>query len=72
MAELFKFITLAAEVILASALAKSVWLANTNAAAHEQSSDLDSFEGRVAVRIPTRNGNKVSRDISESAVAYRG
>jgi hypothetical protein len=73
MAELFTFIALAADAILAAAFAKSISLATTNAAAHEQSSDLDSFEGRAVVRIPTRNArNKVLRDIGESTTAYRG
>jgi hypothetical protein len=74
MTELFTMIVLAANIVLASAFA---WFAPTAAAdvatAHEQSSDADTFEGRVVAKIGMRNARSaVSRDIGESAGAYWG
>jgi hypothetical protein len=70
MTELFTMIVLAANIVAASAFAR---FAPTVAAAHEQSSDADTFEGRVVERIRVRDARSaVSCDISESAGAYWG
>jgi hypothetical protein len=74
MTELFTMIVLAANIVLASAFA---WFAPTAAAdvvtAHEQSSDADTFEGRVVARIRARDvRSAVARDIGASTGAYWG
>jgi hypothetical protein len=74
MTELFTMIVLAANIVVASAFAR---FAPTAAAdittAHEQSSDPDTFEGRVVAKIGMRNvRGAVSRDIGESTGAYWG
>jgi hypothetical protein len=74
MTEFFTMIVLAANIIAASAFAKfAPTVAADVAAAHEQSSDADTFEGRVVAKIQTRNvPSAVSRDSGESAGAYWG
>jgi hypothetical protein len=74
MTELFTMIVLAANIIVASAFAKFAPTATTDAViAHEQSSDADTFEGRVVAKIRMRNvRSDVSRDIGESTGAYWG
>jgi hypothetical protein len=74
MTELFTMIVLAANIIAASAFAKfAPPVATDAAAAHEQSSVANTFEGRVAAKIQTRNvRSAVSRDIGESTGAYWG
>ena len=74
MTKLFTMIVLAANIIAASAFAKfAPTVAADVAAAHEQSSDADTFEGRVVAKIQTRNvRSAVSRDIGESVGAYWG
>lgn len=72
MAELLTMIALAANVIAASAFAKFASIIATGAAtAHEQSSDVDTFEGRVAARIRIRNRrSEASREVGEFTRAY--
>jgi predicted fused transcriptional regulator/phosphomethylpyrimidine kinase len=74
MTELFTMIVLAANIIMASAFAKfAPTVATDVATAHEQPSDIDSFEGRVVARIRARNvRSTVARDIGESTGAYWG
>jgi hypothetical protein len=65
MTELFTMIVLAANIIVASAFAKFAPTATADVAtAHEQSSDADTYEGRVMARIRTRGARSaVARDI---------
>jgi hypothetical protein len=74
MIELFTMIVIAANIIVASAFAKFAPPAAADvSAAHEQSSDVDTFEGRVVARIRARDvRSAVARDISESTGAYWG
>jgi hypothetical protein len=74
MTELFTMIVLAANIVVASAFAKFAPTAATDVAmAHEQSSDADTFEGRVVARIRARDvRSAVARDIGESTGAYWG
>jgi hypothetical protein len=74
MTELFTMIVLAANIVVAAAFARfAPTVAADVAAAHEQSSNADTFEGRVAAKIQTRNlRSTVSRDIDESTGAYWG
>ena len=74
MTELFTMIVLAANIIVASAFARFAPPVTADAAtAHEQSSDADTFEGRVVAKIRMRNvRSAVSRDIGESTGAYWG
>lgn len=74
MTELFTMIVLAANILVASAFAKFAPTAAADiAAAHEQSSDGDAFEGRAVAKIGMRKvRSAVSRDIGESAGAYWG
>ena len=74
MTELFTMIVLAANIIVASAFAKFAPPAAADvSAAHEQSSDADTFEGRVVARIRARDvRSAVARDIGESNGAYWG
>jgi hypothetical protein len=67
-------IVLAANIVVASAFARFAPTATANVAtAHEQSSDADTFEGRVVARIRERDARSaVSRDIGESVGAYWG
>jgi hypothetical protein len=74
MMELFTMIVLAANIIVASAFARFAPTATADlAAVNEQSSDADTFEGRVMARIRARDvRSAVSRDIGESTGAYWG
>ena len=74
MTELFPMIILAANIIVASAFAKfAPTVTADKTMAYEQSSDADTFEGRVVARIRARDvRNAVSRDIGESTGAYWG
>ena len=74
MTELFTMIVLAANIIVASAFARFAPPVTADAAtAHEQSSDADTFEGRVVARIGARDvRNAVARDIGGSTGAYWG
>jgi hypothetical protein len=74
MTELFTMIVLAANIILASAFAKFAPIAAADVAtAHEQSSEVDTFEGRVVAKIRARDvRSAVARDIGESTGAYWG
>lgn len=74
MTELFTMIVLAANIISASAIAKFMPMAATDAAAaHEQTSDLDTFEGRVLAKIQMRNARDAGwRDLGDSTAAYWG
>ena len=74
MTTLLTIIALAATVISASALAEPGPAAVVDSAtAREQSSDLDTFEGRVVAKIRMRNvRGEAWRDISKSAAAYWG
>jgi hypothetical protein len=74
MTELFTMIVLAANIIVASAIAKFAPTAVADlSTAHEQSSDVDTFEGRVVARIRARDvRSAVARDIGESTGAYWG
>jgi len=74
MTELFTMIVLAANIIVASAFARFAPTAVADVAtAHEQTSNAETFEGRVAAKIGMRNvRSAVSRDIGESAGAYWG
>jgi hypothetical protein len=74
MTELFTMLVLAANIIVASAFARFAPTAAADVAtAHEQSSDADSFEGRVAARIRVRDARSaVSHDIGEFVGAYWG
>jgi hypothetical protein len=74
MTELFTMIVLAANIVVASAFAKFAPTAAADVAtAHEQSSDVDTFEGRVMARIRARDVHSaVARDVGESAGAYWG
>jgi methenyltetrahydromethanopterin cyclohydrolase len=73
MTELFTMIVLAANIVAASAFAKFAPMVADVAAAHEQFSDANTFEGRVVAKIQTRNARSaVLRDIGESTGAYWG
>ena len=74
MTELFTMIVLAANIVVASAFARFAPTAAADvSAAHEQSSEVDTFEGRVVARFRARDvRNAVSRDIGESTGAYWG
>jgi hypothetical protein len=74
MIELFTMIVLSVNIIAASTFAKfAPTVAADVAAAHEQASDADTFEGRVVAKIQARNvRSTVSRDIGESTGAYWG
>jgi hypothetical protein len=74
MTELFSMIVLAANIIVASAFARFASSAAADtAAASEQSSIADTFEGRVVAKIQARNVRRaVSRDIGETTGAYWG
>ena len=74
MTELFTTIVLATNIIVASAFARFTPTAADDAViAHEQSSDIDTFEGRVVARIGVRDlRSAAARDIGESAGAYWG
>jgi len=74
MTELFTMLVLAANIVVAAAFARFAPTAAADvAAAHEQSSDAGTFEGRVVAKIGMRNVRRaVSRDIGESAGAYWG
>jgi hypothetical protein len=74
MTELFTMIVLAANIIVASAFAKFAPMPATDAAtAYEQSSDADTFEGRVVARIRARDvRSAVARGIGGSTGAYWG
>ena len=74
MTEFFTMIVLAANIIAASAFAKfAPTVAADVIAAYEQSSDADTFEGRVVARIRARDvRSAVARDIGESTGAYWG
>ena len=64
MTELFTMIVLAANIIVASAFARF---------ATAQSSDADTFEGRVVAKIRAPNmRSAVARDIGASTGAYWG
>jgi hypothetical protein len=72
MTELFTMILLAANIIVASSFTKFASMVTADAAvAHEQSSEIDTFEGRVVARIRARDvRSAVARDIGESTGAY--
>jgi hypothetical protein len=74
MTELFTMIVLAANIIVASAFAKfAPTVAADVSTAHEQSSEVDTFEGRVVARIRARDvGSAAARDVAKSAGAYWG
>jgi hypothetical protein len=74
MTELFTMIVLAANIVVASAFARFAPTAAAGVATvHEQSSDADTFEGRVVAKIGMRKiRSAVSRDIGESTGAYWG
>jgi hypothetical protein len=74
MTELFTMIVLAANIIVASAFAKfAPTVAADVSTAHEQSSEVDTFEGRVVARIRARDvRSAVARDIGGSTGAYWG
>jgi hypothetical protein len=74
MTELFTMIVLAANIVVASAFARFAPTAAAEAAtAREQSSNVDTFEGRVVAKIELQKlRSAVSRDIGESAGAYWG
>jgi hypothetical protein len=74
MTELFTMIVLAANIIVVSAFAKFAPTAIADVStAQEQSSDVDTFEGRVVARIRARDvRSAVARDIGESTGAYWG
>jgi hypothetical protein len=74
MTELFTMIVLAANIVVASAFARFAPPAAADVAtAHEQSSDVGSFEGRVVARIRARDvRSEAARDIGESTGAYWG
>jgi hypothetical protein len=74
MTELFTMIVLAANIIVASAFAKFAPTAAADvSAAHDQPSEVDTFEGRVVAKIRTRDvRSAVARDIGKYAGAYWG
>jgi hypothetical protein len=74
MTELFTMIVLAANIIVASDFAKFAPTATADKTmAYEQSSDADTFEGRVVARIRARDvRSAVARDVGESTGAYWG
>jgi hypothetical protein len=74
MTELFTMIVLAANIIVASAFAKFAPTAAADVAtAHEQTSDADTFEGRVVAKIGMQNvRSTAARDVGKSAGAYWG
>jgi len=74
MTELFTMLVLAANIIVASAFARFAPTAAADVAmAHEQSSEVDTFEGRVVARIRARDvRSTVARDIGASTSAYWG
>jgi hypothetical protein len=74
MTELLTMIVLAANIIVASAFARFAPTAAADVAtAHEQSSDADTFEGRVVAKIGMRNvRSAVWGDIGVSTGAYWG
>ena len=67
-------IVFAANIVVASAFARFAPTAAADfATAQEQSSDADTFEGRVVARIRARDvRSAAARDIGKSAGAYRG
>jgi hypothetical protein len=67
-------IVLAANIVVASAFARFAPTGAADvAAAHKQSSNVDTFEGRVVAKIGMQNvRSAVSRDIGESTGAYWG
>jgi hypothetical protein len=74
MTELFTMIVLAANIVVAAAFARFAPTAAADvAAAHEQTSDADTFEGRVLAKTGMRNARSAaSRDIGGSTAAYWG
>ena len=68
MTELFTMIVLAANIVVASAFARFAPTAAADVGtAHEQSSDADTFEGRVVAKIRgAKWTQRASRDIGES------
>ena len=73
MTELFTMIVLAANIIVASAFAKFAPTAAADVAtAHEQSSDADTFEGRVVAKIGREMYAAQSRVTSASPPARTG
>ena len=74
MTELFTMLVLAANIIVASAFARFAPTAAADVAmAHEQSSEVDTFEGRVVAKIRARDvRSAVARDVGESTGAYWG
>jgi hypothetical protein len=72
MTELFTMLVLAANIIVASAFAKFAPMGAADVVT-EQSSDVDTFEGRVVARIRARDvRSAAARDVGESAGAYWG
>jgi hypothetical protein len=74
MTELFTIIVLAANIIVASAFARFAPPAAADVAtAHEQTSDADTFEGRVVARIGARDlRSAAARDVGKLGGAYWG
>jgi hypothetical protein len=74
MTELFTIVVLAANIIVASAFARFAPTAAADVApVHEQSSDAETYEGRVVARIRARDVRSVvARDIGASTGAYWG
>jgi methenyltetrahydromethanopterin cyclohydrolase len=74
MTELFTMIVLAANIIVASAFARFAPTATTDVAAvGEQTSDADTYEGRMVARIRARDVRSAdARDIGASTSAYWG
>jgi hypothetical protein len=74
MTELFTMMVLAANIIVAFVFAKFAPLVGADvSAAHEQASEVGTFEGRVAARIRVRDGRSaIARDAGESTGAYWG
>jgi hypothetical protein len=72
MTELFTMIVLAANIIEASAFARFAPMAAADVAT-AQSSDAETFEGRVVARIRARDvRSAVARDIGASTGVYWG
>lgn len=74
MTELFTMIVLAANIVVASAFARFAPTAAADVStATEQSSGLDTFEGRVVAKIRARDARRAGPpDIGESTGAYWG
>jgi hypothetical protein len=74
MTELFTMIVLAANIAVAAAFARfAPTAAADTAAASEQSSSADTFEGRVVAKIQTRSlRGAISPGVGESTGAYWG